>query len=79
MAELATQRRLVDEVDEGSLPVDLDHGQPFPVARLELRVAANVDLLQLETELVTHSGDRLPSPLAEMAADRVVDDDLGYG
>ena len=80
MPDLATQRSVVDEVDECPLPVDLDHRQPFPVARFELRVATDVALLELEPELVACRPDDLARPLAAVAADRVVQNDSGcYG
>jgi hypothetical protein len=58
-------------VDEGPLAVDLDHGQPFAVARLELRVTRDVDLDELEAELVTGGEKGLTRPVAEVATGRV--------
>ena len=79
MCELAPQRLRVDEVDERALAADLDDGQPLPVARLELRHAGDLDLLQLEPELRLEPGERLPRPLAEVAAGGGVEDDFRYG
>jgi hypothetical protein len=39
-------------IDERPLPVQLDDRQPLAVDGLELRIAADVDLLELETELL---------------------------
>jgi len=65
----------IDVVDEGALAVDLDHRQPLAVAGLELGVAADVDLAELEAEVVACLGDDRAGPLAEVTALRVVDDD----
>jgi hypothetical protein len=65
----------VDEVDESALPVDLDHGQPLSVLRLELVVAADVDLLELEGQLGPDLLDDAAGLLAEVAALRVVQSD----
>src|SRR6266536_1822939 len=46
--QFADERGLVEEVDKGPLAVDLDHRQPLPVARLELRHAADIHFLELE-------------------------------
>jgi hypothetical protein len=73
--ELATERGSVHVVDERPLAVDLDDREPLAVARFELRVAPDVDFLQLEPELVMRGRDRLARPLAEMAAVGVVEDD----
>jgi hypothetical protein len=73
--ELPAQRFRLDEVDEGSLAVDLEHRQPLPVAGLELRVAADVDLRELDSL----GAERGPRTLAEVAAGRGVEDELGYG
>jgi len=77
--ELATQSGVVDEVDERPLAVDLDDGQPFAVPGLELRFAADVDLIQREPELVARGANGRERALTEMAARRVVDGDLRYG
>jgi hypothetical protein len=75
----AAKRRWVDEVDERALAVDLDHRQPLAVARLELRIAADVDLLQLEGNLAADLRDDFPGSFAEVAALSVVQGDPGYG
>jgi hypothetical protein len=61
------------------LPVDLDHRQPLAVPRLEVGIARDVDLVELEAELLlkrTQARERL---LAQMAPRRVVEDDARYG
>ena len=52
------------------------------MARLELRVTADVDDVEVEAELLPDAADDLERPLAETAALRVVDGDAaraGYG
>ena len=67
-------------VDERTLAVDLDDGQPLAIARLELGIAADVDLFELELELRSRRGDRRTRSLTEMAAVGVVENDArGYG
>jgi hypothetical protein len=66
-------------VDEGALAVDLDDGQPFAIGRLELRIAADVDLLELEGNLDARLLDDRPGALAEVAPLRVVEGDSPYG
>jgi hypothetical protein len=51
LCEAFTQRVRVHEVREGPLPVDLHNGQPLAVARLELGIAGDVDLLEGESLL----------------------------
>jgi hypothetical protein len=69
----------VDVVDEAPPSVDLNHRDPLPVRGLELRVAVDRDLLQLEAELVTRGRDDTPRRRAEVAARGGVEDDLRYG
>ena len=66
-------------VDETAPPVDLDHRDPLAVRGLQLGVAVDRDLPQLEAELVARSGDDAPGRRAEMAAGRGEEDDVGYG
>jgi hypothetical protein len=73
------ERVRVHVVDEAPPPVDLDDRDPFPVRRLELVVAVDRDLTQLEAELVPCRRDDATGRLAEMAAGRRVEDDPGYG
>jgi hypothetical protein len=58
-------------VDEGALAVDLDDGKPFSIARLELGVAGDVDLVVLDV-LPIQDGARA---LTEVAPLRRVEDD----
>ena len=67
------------EVDERLLPVDLDDREQLAVAGLELRVAVDQDLLQLEAELVPERRDGLARTLAEVAPLRAVEPNEGYG
>jgi len=49
------------------------------IQQFELRVAADVDELEVELELVLDSADDLERAPAEAAVDGVVDGDPGYG
>jgi hypothetical protein len=76
----AAKRRRVDVVDERALALDLDHRQPLAVPGFELRVAADVDLLELERDLRARFLQDRAGTLAEVAALRVVQRDVrGYG
>jgi hypothetical protein len=77
--QAAAERRLGQVVDERALAVDLDHGQPLAVESLELRVAGDVDLLELERELRAQRLQLAAGPLAEVAALGRVEPDAGYG
>ena len=79
MCELSPQRVRLDEVCERALAVDLDDRQPLAIARFQVGVAADVDLLQLEAELLARRLDDSPRGGAEMAALGVVEDDARYG
>jgi hypothetical protein len=48
--QLPQQRSLIEVVDERPLAIDLEHGQPFAVARLELGIAGDVDQVVLDAE-----------------------------
>jgi hypothetical protein len=78
-SQLAAEAVRVDVVHERALSVDLDHRQPLAVARLELGVAGDVHLGELEPELVAQRPDRLLRPLAQVAARRVIERDARYG
>src|SRR5207245_896237 len=65
-------------IDEGALAVDLDHRKPLPVARLELGVATDFDLLEPHAELAADLLDHCPRTLAEVTARRAVKNDLGF-
>jgi hypothetical protein len=66
----------VDEVREGLLAVDLDDRQQLPVPRLQLRVARDVHLLEIELDVLPDRSERRPRPLAEAARLRRVENDL---
>ena len=78
-ADFATECAGIDEVDEGSLSVDLHHRQPLPVRGLELGIPADVDFLEDEAELLPERAHLLQRPLAEVAALRVIQRDPPYG
>src|SRR3954452_17447447 len=73
------QRVRVHVVDETTPPVDLHDRDPLAVRRLQLGVAVDRDLAQLEAELVLPSRHDAPRRLAEVAARRGEEDDCGYG
>jgi hypothetical protein len=73
--QFSSQRGRIDEVDEGPLAVELDDRQPLPIPGLELRVAADVDLVE---RLAGRCQD-VSSLLAERAAGSVIEDDPRYG
>ena len=66
-------------VHETPAPVDLDDRNPLPVCGLELGVAVDGDLPQLEAELVACCTDDATGRRAQVAAGRAVEDDLRYG
>jgi len=69
----------VHVVDEAPATLDLHDRDPFAVCRLELGIAVDRDLPQLEAELVARSRDEAAGRLAKMAAGRGEEDDFGYG
>ena len=69
----------VDVVDEGPLAVDLHDGQPLAVSRLQLRVVADVDFVEVEGNLGADLFEDPPRALAEVAALRVIQRDPPYG
>jgi hypothetical protein len=79
LCELSAERVGLDEVRERALAVDLDDGEPLAVTGFQLRVAADVDLLELELDLGTNCLDRTTRGLAQVAALGVVEDDVRYG
>jgi hypothetical protein len=66
---------LVHVVDERTRPVYLDDREPLAIALLELRDAADVDLLEGERYLLPRTEQLRPGAVAERAAGRVVEDD----
>jgi len=69
----------LDVVREPAPAVDLHHGQPLAVLRLERLVAGDVHFPQVEAELLLELGDDAAGPLTQVAARGVIDDDVGYG
>ena len=64
-------------VGEDPLAVELDDRERLAVAGLELRVARDVDLLELEAELGAKLLELPARPVAEVAALCVVERDYG--
>jgi hypothetical protein len=79
LCELSPQRVRRHEVRERPLPVDLDHRQPLAVAALQLGVAGDVDLLELERDLRPDRLEDAARGRAQVAVGSVVEDDAGYG
>jgi hypothetical protein len=73
--ELTPEAVGLDVVDEGPNTVDLDDRQPLAIARLELCVAGDVHLLELEAQLLAQRRQLRPRALAEVASLRVIEDD----
>ncbi len=67
MCELSAQGVGRNEVDERPHAVDLDHRDQLAVARFQLRVTFDRDLLEVEPELVTQRDDGLAGALAQVA------------
>ena len=79
MCELAAESVRRDEVGERLLAVDLDHGQQFAEAALELGVTRYVDLLELERLLSPNGLEYAARRDAQVAVGCVVKDDARYG
>jgi len=62
-------------VHERPLAVDLDDRQPLAIPRLELGVAGDVDLVQIELDLAPNLCERALRTLAETAVVGVVNDE----
>ena len=69
----------MDVVDEAPPAVYLHNRDPLAVRGLELGIAVDRDLPQLEAELVLRLRDHPLGSLAEVAARRGIEDDLRYG
>jgi hypothetical protein len=65
----APKRVGVHVVAERLVAVDLDDRDPLAVLALELRVARDVDLLELEVELGLDVGENAAGSVAEVAPD----------
>ena len=76
LCELPAKSVGLHEVDERLLAVDLDDRDQLAVPLLQLGMAADVDLLELEAELVAELGDRRPRARAKVALLSAVERDL---
>src|SRR6266566_599357 len=74
--ELAPEGLGLHVVGADALAVDLDDGDQLAVTRLQLSVALDRDLDQLEPELIAKLGELGLRPLAKVAALGFVEDDL---
>jgi hypothetical protein len=66
----------VDEVGEGLLAVHEDDGDALAIAALEVGVAGDVDVLELERELSSNLSEHPPGALAQVAIGCVEERDL---
>jgi hypothetical protein len=66
-------------MDEPSPAVDLNYGDPLAIGGLELGIAVDRNLPQLEAELVVRGCHHTLGRRAEVAARRGEEDDLSYG
>ena len=64
-------------VREATSTVDLDDGNPCAVRRFQRFVACDVDLAQLEVELLTECTHLLERAVAQVAALRVINGNVG--
>jgi hypothetical protein len=72
----ATKSIWIHVVDESPLAVDLHNRQPLAILRLEPRIPADVDLLELEVCFFADLFEKRARAFAEVAALRVIQDDL---
>ena len=79
LCDLPAESVGLDEVRERPLAVDLDDREPLAIAGLELRIAADVDLLELEAELFAGGPDDALGGRAQVTALGVVENDARYG
>jgi hypothetical protein len=76
----STQDVDLDVVRETPPAVDFDDREPLAVLRLKGLIAGDIDLAEREAELCLERPHLRERPFAEVAARRVVDDDVGgYG
>jgi hypothetical protein len=73
--QLAPERLGLHVVRADSLAVDLDDRNQRTVARLQLRISVDPDLLDLEPQLGSELLEPRAGPLAEVAAVGSVEDD----
>jgi hypothetical protein len=78
LCDLSAEWLRLHVVGANDLAVDLDDRDALAVARLELLVACDVDLAQLEAELVLQLVELGPREVAQVAALRAVEGDF-YG
>ena len=64
------------EVRERLVAADKHHGNPLAIAALKLRIAGDVDVLELEPELRPDRVDHAPGARAEVATRGAVERDL---
>src|SRR5947208_12174531 len=63
--QFAPKRTWVDVVDECTSAVDLDHRKPFAIARFEVGVAGDVDLVERRAARLEHR----PRAVAEVRSE----------
>ena len=63
-------------IDESALAIDLHNRKPLAILRLEPWIPADVDLFELEVVLLADLFENRARAFAEVAALRVIQDDL---
>jgi hypothetical protein len=76
--QTAPEGLFVDVVGEDLLALDLDDWDQLPVGRLELGIAVDRNLLELEVKLLPERADLCERPFAKVTAVRVVNDDARF-
>ena len=72
----ATKSIWIHVIDKCALAVDFHDRKPLAILRLEPRILADVDLVELEVDLVVDLFENRARAFAEVAALRVIQDDL---
>jgi hypothetical protein len=71
----APERLRLDVIGTDALAVDLDHRDQLAVPGLELRIARDLDPIELEAELLAQRRELRLGALAQMAVGRPVERD----
>jgi hypothetical protein len=72
----ATKSSWIHVIDESALAVDLHNRQPLAILRLQPRIPADIDLVEVEVGFFADLFENRARAFAEVAAFRVIQDDL---
>jgi hypothetical protein len=72
----ATKSIWIHVIDESPLAVDLHNRKPLAILSLEPWIPADVDPIEVEVDLPAHLFENRARAFAEVAALRVIQDDL---